>query len=482
MASLPLFPTEVLVQIFKNKALNSGDHARCARACKRFRDIIYYSGSFGLDYVFQVDHITQSTWKFARVLLANPQGGQRIREIRVEWHRRERRWKGSWTPLWTWTEEELSKIWDICEQWKIRSIYPAIRDGFNSEALLPFILCFTKDLKVLDIGPISKELIHNGPHGYRLIDIRRMFNYKREDGERWNVQRWYDSGGATINKRGKSRRNSILWIYSTMTSEPWLPGFASLREFSSGNRPGILDQRVSRDDLPVIHLAKLAALPCLETLRIHNLGCAAELEIDPNDDPKPTQPSSLKHFELINCIYLKNICERIAVLARDSLESFTQAGAHGSCNGYLYSLEWTLGRDDPDEIRKAQVTIENEISDVFQQVQMKKLTRDKICFTEPEDQCCQFEYYSSDWDSFEDRRMGFKDPYMQKKKHDVNWDSDDAMGSDHYDINKVKVYYEAGEDSFWLPEDFEPQVIEDYNESTKTRHVKGRKRRSHFVG
>ncbi|KAF3284739.1 hypothetical protein TWF970_011026 [Orbilia oligospora] len=442
MASLPLFPTEVLVQIFKDKALNSGDHAR-----------------------------------------SNPQGAQRIREIRVEWHRRQRRWKGSWTPLWTWTEEELSKIWDICEQWKIRSIYPAIRDGFNSEALLPFILCFTKDLKVLDIGPTSRELIHNGPHGYRLIDVRRMFNYKREDGERWDVQRWYDSGGSTINKRGKARRNSILWIYSTMTSEPWLPGLASIREFSCGNRLGIRNQRVSRDNnLPVVHLATLAALPRLETLKIHNLGCAAELEIDPNDDPKLTQPSTLKHFELINCIYLKNVCERIAVLARDSLESFTQAGTPGSCNGYLYSLEWTLGRNDPDEIKKAEVTIENEIADIFQQAQMKKLTRGKIYFTEPEEETNDVEYYSSDWDSSEHMINESRDPYMQKKKHDVNWDSDDAMGSDFYDINKVKLYYKPAENSVWLPEDFEPHVIEDYNESTKTRHVKGRKRRSHFVG
>ncbi|KAK6502281.1 hypothetical protein TWF506_002864 [Arthrobotrys conoides] len=492
MASLTRFPTEVLIQIFNDKSLDPSDFARCARTCKRFRDVIYYSGSCGLDYNFQVDHTSQSAWKFTRVLLANPQAGQRIRKIEVTWHRRHRRFKNTWTKIWNWTEEELSKIYDICEQWKIRSVYPAIRDGFNSEALLPLILCCTSDLKVLNIGDPSKELIYNTRgHSYRMVDVRRMFNYKREDGERWNIQHWYDSGGATFSSRGRARRNCILWMYSAMTSEPWLPGFASLREFSSGLRefpPGsaqsVFTQRASWDSTSVINLAKITALPSLETLRLYNLGSAADLGKHYIDPLEQAPTSSLRHLELINCFWLEGFCERIARLTRDSLQSYTHIGAVNTCNTYLFSQEWKIEGYDPDEICQARVTIEDEMAAIFQQAKMKKLKREKIHFMEFEDiHVYDLECYSSEWDPSEDRITRSKDPYLLKKAKDIDWDSDDAMGDEFFDINQKQkvddsIYYE---ETFWLPQDFMPNAIEDLNETVKTRHVKGRKRRSHFV-
>ncbi|KAK6496362.1 hypothetical protein TWF481_002387 [Arthrobotrys musiformis] len=484
--SISALPTEVLIQIFNDKALNSSDLINCARSCSRFRDVIYYSGSCGLQFTFQVDHLSQSAWEFARQVLADPQVALRVSKIRLTWYRRRRRWDNTWTETWRWTEEELSQIYDTCEEWKIRSVYPAIRDGFNSEALLPLLLCYTTKLKSLDLGNVDPEFIVNLKYGYRMGDVRRIFDYNRLGWEKWDIQRWYDSGGATFNGRGRAERNCVLWVYSTMTPEPWLPGFASLKEFSSGAAERTRYQQISFDWTPIKHLSKITALPRLETLTLRNMGGRRTLNYDSDEGIaslwEQNPDSSVKHLELINCAWRESLCRKIALLTRNSLESFTYLAAPGTCNGYLYDREWRSEGYNCEEIREARIIMENEVIGYFRQAKMRKLAQGDIKFLEyvyrsfhrnlnatTDEPDYEFEDDDSGWDTCEDMEMSEMDPYLSWKRKHLNSDSEDELGREQWDYTEIRR--SEGPESDYM-----------YDAPQKKRQIKGLKTRSHFVG
>ncbi|KAK6330924.1 hypothetical protein TWF718_003119 [Orbilia javanica] len=465
MASLNAVPTEVLIQIFNDEVLDSGDLARCARACSRFRNIIYYSGSCGLEFVFEVDNLNHSAWKFAKQLLLNPQSGQRIRKIRLTWHRRQRRWPETWTEAWYWTEYQLSQIYDICEEWKIRSVYPAIRDGFNSEALLPLLLCFTTNLKSLDLGGVAAALIQNDPYGYRMSDVRKIFDYNRRDEGKWNIQNWYDSGGATFNKRGIAQRDCVLWIYSTMTPDPWLPGFSSLKEFKCGVAELDSYWNISSGRLLTTNLEKITALPRLETLRLLNIRACVGRHAASIGLPEQISTSSLKHVEIIGYLYPKTLMEKIAALTANSLESISYHCRTVPSGGYRF-VERSWGSDlEFQNIEDSQAMAKQAIVRVFRKAKMKKLTEDRIEFTEWD---TEDDPSSSGYDSSEQLMMSDMDPYLKKKLKNPNWNSEEEMDVD-FSARPRK-------------DSIEPRSLEDYIVPPKTRRVKGRKGRSHFVG
>ncbi|KAF3903368.1 hypothetical protein ABW20_dc0102552 [Dactylellina cionopaga] len=66
----------------------------------------------------------------------------------------------SWTTFWKWSEEEESLLWDIQRKRNLSegTVRAAIL-GFNSEALLPILLCHTPNLETLNIKEAYFECV-----------------------------------------------------------------------------------------------------------------------------------------------------------------------------------------------------------------------------------------------------------------------------------------------------------------------------------
>ncbi|KAF3220196.1 hypothetical protein TWF191_007512 [Orbilia oligospora] len=167
MASLTTLPAELLTQILTDQTLTTFDISNCALTSRRLYNL---TADRKTKYSFHIDHRSQSTWKLIACILSNPRIGHRIHRIIVTWHRRNPHKPKSWTPQWLWKSQELEQIKSICGKYGVEFLYPVIEDGFNSEALLPFLLCLTPNLQSLDFGAIAPSLsnlkhFRHGPSG-----------------------------------------------------------------------------------------------------------------------------------------------------------------------------------------------------------------------------------------------------------------------------------------------------------------------------
>ncbi|KAF3922294.1 hypothetical protein ABW20_dc0107446 [Dactylellina cionopaga] len=196
MDALATLPTEILINIFSQKALRT-DQDRIKRVCRRFYDVSRIL-NLPLHYNFRVDAFTHPTWKLIRFLLSKPEAGEKFGSIRVQWQRRNVRmdslglwgWKLDeidrmkkmtefwrqrsktaaaifaryrvWTRRWEWTPDEVDAIKRVAKTWKLSAgNVTAIFAGINSEALIPLLLCFTPNLESLDMGKVDCRLIRN---------------------------------------------------------------------------------------------------------------------------------------------------------------------------------------------------------------------------------------------------------------------------------------------------------------------------------
>ncbi|EGX44369.1 hypothetical protein AOL_s00193g97 [Orbilia oligospora ATCC 24927] len=301
MASLATLPVETLLQIFNQ--IPTADRNHCALMCRRLRGIIH--SQYGIHCVFQVDHTSRSAWKFIEYLLINPSFGERISRIRVTWHRREWRDGTTWTQKWYWTPDELVKIRCMCDKWDLGSAYYAIRDGLNSEACLPLLLCHTTRLVSLDIGRISDPVVKDRlPQ--TLKNLNAIYNYcvgnesKREPG--W--ERRCDTEGSFQNT-SKMLIQGMPWFYTTFNPEKWLPGLSSLKRITFG---GYTKARPDDPDTwPYENLKKILLLPRLETLRFSGLGMPEQTLLSDMCgelyEKQASRRGPIRRLEVINCLF-----------------------------------------------------------------------------------------------------------------------------------------------------------------------------------
>ncbi|KAK6361792.1 hypothetical protein TWF730_005508 [Orbilia blumenaviensis] len=303
--SLASLPNEILTSIFQDECLSNLDLTRVQLTCRLFRDSIQQQAC--QRYTFRVDAPDHSTWRLVRCLLQNPTAAQRFTEIRVEWQRRKAADKDTWTPAWNWTAEELEKIANICETWNIsEDTQSCLEQGVNSEALLPFLLVFTLNLKVLDLGDPNTELV---AHSY----------------SDWKSGRAYEALGGTPGSHrdqfdeecdsNTPNDSDSLFFYENV---PWsrgveytnetglpsqyeanvLPGLASLEHFRIGN-PEI---RGSSFEAPRSGpIFRLCFLPNIKT--IHAFGVSNRYPYEDTDWGRDlcrveTGTSPLKHLVL----------------------------------------------------------------------------------------------------------------------------------------------------------------------------------------
>ncbi|KAK6523843.1 hypothetical protein TWF281_001811 [Arthrobotrys megalospora] len=342
MASICLFPTEIFLQIFSDEAVTSADLASYARTCRLFRDI---TPQCRIHYTFKVDHPSQSTWKLIRRLLESPEIGERFRSINVTWHRRRPRKPRTWALEWKWSHQEQKQIKSICEKYGILDdVFNAILKGWNSESLLPLLLCFTPRLESLDYGRTVLDLMFPSPTACEGI---RIHEYCEGSVHYWEPRDNYDIGWQHFDSCWGSHYRNISWFYATLNSGRTLPGLSSLKHFS--HRGSQKDNR-----WPGVYLSRVLLLPNLESASIYMCRPVDSVyysnESSTNLEFPVGRKSSIKHLKLIGCVFDQD--------EYDSIARFT---------GCLRSFEHS-------DYRK-------QVADSFLQSNNSTLVKDRISFT-----------------------------------------------------------------------------------------------------
>ncbi|KAK6498685.1 hypothetical protein TWF481_011263 [Arthrobotrys musiformis] len=382
MKSITSFPTEILLQIFKDDGLTPTDLARCAQTCRKIRDITDLA-DFKIDYVFKVDHTSHAGWRLIRCILLNPQTGERIKSLKLEWFRRQRLDKTTWTLKWSWTDDELSQISKICEKHKLdKAVYTAIKHGLNSEALLPLLLCFTTNLEALDVGDVGHDMISD-QYGHTIFDANRIYthcmgpDYQPPETHSFTasppvvsdmeaeIKEWFESGAAPYEHNGRVIEpiTSTPFIYSTFTPKAWPPGLSNIKEFAhGGSNCGSLEFRPQHlNTWPNTNISTMLQLPKLETLKLTHINALMGTPI--SNSPKPKH--KLKRLEIYHYRFYKHDFITVVGLTGGHLESVV-------C---LLSDENFSIWDMPPSQKLGLIT------DYFQQGSKDTLARDKIAVT-----------------------------------------------------------------------------------------------------
>ncbi|KAF3182489.1 hypothetical protein TWF225_006407 [Orbilia oligospora] len=160
MASIYSLPTEILLQVFTDEAITNTDLARCASTCKLFNDT---TSQCKINYIFEVDNPSHSAWKLIQHLLLYPKTGERFQSITVTWHRRVPRHPKTWALQWNWKKGEEEELDRLCKEWDLWDMSGDICAGWNSEALIPLLLCFTTKLESLDYGGTVLPIMYPSP-------------------------------------------------------------------------------------------------------------------------------------------------------------------------------------------------------------------------------------------------------------------------------------------------------------------------------
>ncbi|KAK6529527.1 hypothetical protein TWF281_008699 [Arthrobotrys megalospora] len=341
----------------------------------------------------------------------------------------------------------------------MESAYPAIQSGFNSEPLLPLLLCYTPNLESLDLGDVSAPLLYGMQSSAR--SAKWVFGYcsRGASGDIWNRRFWYNIGGSYF-QNGRAHNNRPLWIYSVFNSDTWLPGLANIKEFTLGCK----GEYRSNNNWVARNLLKIFKLPRLEILRISR--AVVDEDAINMDAPNSTinvltgvgtdkaksslakYSNSLKRLELVECEFNKDHYQTIAALT-------------GSLQSLKCVLTWESPHWPGTTLPKG---IEDVIADVFLRSNPVTLTRDQTSVLRHSD-------------------------YWHLLRPGVHYEYD-------YDLS---VEFESDEEECWAEQRREEEAEREFNMylekaleqieiekdepivATKTRSVKGKKTRSHFV-
>ncbi|KAK6509654.1 hypothetical protein TWF481_004385 [Arthrobotrys musiformis] len=187
MAPITSLPAEILLDIFErtiNDPFNphrdtNTDIIHIRLVCRKWRAL---SHEFALRYFsIGIDSTNRSLWKLGRCLLYDTSLAAQIQELIVRWHRREADIPETHTKRWKWTREDRERIEFYRKELSSHissATFDAMLEGVNSESLLPFILCFTTNLKELDLNNMESLLIGRvwfaDSHGVGSETIRRV--------------------------------------------------------------------------------------------------------------------------------------------------------------------------------------------------------------------------------------------------------------------------------------------------------------------
>ncbi|KAK6513942.1 hypothetical protein TWF506_008372 [Arthrobotrys conoides] len=295
VTSILFFPNEILSQILGDECLSNGDLGRAECTCKLFRANIQEHVAPRRKYTFWVDSIDRPSWRLVRYLLENPKLGEQFVEINVKWERRIAGNPDTWTKDWKWKGKEISRIRKMCTKWNLnpRITFNILR-GKNSEALLPLLLCFTPNLKSLDLGDIDRKIINYNRSEHKLA-LRALVGSSDEIGP--------PRGIYSEESQRFMPQNHSLFIFDTLEhqnrngflegSGKLTPGLSNLEHFSLG-APGKDEKPFNAQDLfPVFCFPKIKS--------IHASGL-----IDNDDDlysiaqykPNSRKVSPVKHLTL----------------------------------------------------------------------------------------------------------------------------------------------------------------------------------------
>ncbi|KAF3929103.1 hypothetical protein ABW20_dc0107421 [Dactylellina cionopaga] len=232
MCALVSLPVELLIEIFTQDRLDNADKAVIKRVCKWFNGFKIPIHS----YTLKLDHWSLSPWKLARSLMVNPKIGEQLREICVEWYRRQPSKLESipWTARWDWTLEEIDRIREMNKTWGLSpKNVEAVVAGVNSDALLPLLLCFTPNLITLDMGVAYPRLMHcsdiKSCKPIRKLLGKPLGISEAADEPRWDLvlRNLNRSAGEGVYVPGDSH----IWLHEYFVAGQWLPGLANLQNF-----------------------------------------------------------------------------------------------------------------------------------------------------------------------------------------------------------------------------------------------------------
>ncbi|EGX47128.1 hypothetical protein AOL_s00097g174 [Orbilia oligospora ATCC 24927] len=279
-------PNEILVQIFSNKSLSNKDLTNAQLTCRLFKDNIQSFITSNRHYIFRVDEVSQPTWKLIRYLINNPElnSGHQIVSITVEWHRRVAKSEDTWTKPWFWIAADESKLESLFYKYRLTDNTRSniLHHGRNSESLLPLLLYFTPNLKILDLGNIDGRIVD----GTR-AECTSSFDVLRSYWDRSPDRAYRDEPG-TLESDG------TLFFFDNLECSDSLPALRGLKYFSMKCRDET-SNRHSEMTLPPI-----LGLPSIESIQASftTSGSRNISGYGPNYDFGAKSTSSVKFLEL----------------------------------------------------------------------------------------------------------------------------------------------------------------------------------------
>ncbi|KAK6508585.1 hypothetical protein TWF506_010669 [Arthrobotrys conoides] len=301
-------PNEILAKIFGDNDLCDVDISRAIQVCKLFKENI--QGFVGQKLTFIVDTASHLGWRFVRCLLRTPEIGEHFIDITIEWDRRNwKRWRYDrkpWTADWVWTELEKQQIVALCHQWEINeNTKSLILGGKNSEALLPLILCFTPNLKALDLGEVDISLVDFGtpaPGGDMFLSVLELLGHDFDDDFN-NVNDYNKFRTAYYNFVASYRPpNHSLFFFDNLQykvggnivgPKKVFPGLASLEIFRIGGPKD--DRTVHGISLRHSECFAILLLPRIQSVAMSSTFASVDL-LEPFSD----RPSTLKRLTFIH--------------------------------------------------------------------------------------------------------------------------------------------------------------------------------------
>ncbi|EPS40661.1 hypothetical protein H072_5438 [Dactylellina haptotyla CBS 200.50] len=309
-------------------------------------------------YTFKVDASDHQEWKNVQYLLTNREAAEDITEIKVQWDRRDVNDESTWTKKWEWTPEERDMLLDLNSSIKpgvTQETIEAILGSVNSEALLPFLLCFTSNLQKLDMGEVLLPLVLPYENDDSLSSSRScvkvLHNILGEEAEKEELETLEDVKNA-FGEDGEDledvitqiRRSNLLqghypereflglWFYQNLEEsgpDKILPGLRSLKHFVHGydKRGNYPSQEY--DGWLVFHLPHILFLPQIESIIVDSCigGMAPWWDLS-YEGPKMDEilekykdmKSTAKHLEFSNALVgrgdLVKIAERTNALEK----------------------------------------------------------------------------------------------------------------------------------------------------------------------
>ncbi|KAF3094815.1 hypothetical protein TWF569_004812 [Orbilia oligospora] len=126
--------------------------------------------------------------------------------------------------------------------------------GWNSEALIPLLLCFTTKLESLDYGGTVLPIMYPSPTAREGI---RIHEYCSGQGYRWQPKSNHDDGFDWFDECWGTRDKGASWFYSVLNRKTPLPGLSHLRKFTHGGC-------INDNHWPGEYLSQIMLLPRLE--------------------------------------------------------------------------------------------------------------------------------------------------------------------------------------------------------------------------